>query len=737
MYSSTAKIIPQESSHAVQFYDQDTFLKEKLKCFIEEGLALGEAVVILATPTHREDLASSSPGYRAHKGYWELDAADTLAQLSSNGHVDRMKFHAVMGQLLQQATNTGNGRIRIFGEMVALLWEKGQPDDALHLEHLWNELAVHHSFSLLCAYHIRSFSSPHHTQAFQKICHYHSMIRPAEMAVGLEREDRGDWASTLALLQQKSMALEGEVVRRQEIEQALRQRDEELVDFLENAVECVHQVGPDGEILWANKAELAMLGYETHEYIGHNVREFYPDQAVIEDILQRLLQGETLHNFQARLRCKDGSVKDVLIHSNGRWEYGSFRYTRCFTRDITERKRIEEELDQRVAERTRELVESQQKLRALAAELSRAENRVRKNLSTELHDYLAQLLVVTRLKLVQATQEAEGYPKIQPLLTEVDDHLHESILYTRSLMAELNPPTLEFGLPMGLRWLAEKKFRKHNLTVDVDIPDDLDIPLSEDQTGMLFQSVRELLMNVIKHAQVDRAQVSLRLRENLLYLEVSDQGKGFEPGALPSSLSAQQDLIKFGLFSLRERMEALGGRLEIHSSPNRGTRATLVLPLAPAQDTVPPREGTPSTVAPAISYTKISGMVRVLLVEDHAVVREGLRGVLGAYLDIQVVAEAGDGEEAIAQAESYRPDVIIMDISLPKFNGIEATRRIKVRLPETIVIGLSTHQANYVEPALRDAGGTAFVTKESAAASLYEAIQTAVGKPRHSHSPAG
>lgn len=727
MYTNASTIL-QECGHAVQFYDQDSFLIEKLKSFIEEGLNKGESVLVLATPSHRETLASRINGFRGHKGYCELDAAETLAQLLDNGRFDRVKFHAVIGQLLRKTAKTGNGRLRIFGEMVALLWEQGFPDDALYLERAWNELAVHHTFLLLCAYPMRGFSSHHHSLDFQKICHTHSKIAPAEGAVDPELQNSVETPVALAMLQQKSLALAGEVARRQEIERVLRERDEELADFLENAVECVHQVGPDGVILWANQAELSMLGYEAHEYIGHHIREFYVDQPVIEDILQRLLHGETLQDFPARLRCKDGSVKDVSIHSNVRWENGTFRYTRCFTRDMTERKRLEQELDRRVEIRTQELVESQQKLRALAAELSLAEARVRKNLATELHDYLAQLLVVTRLKLVQATQEAKPHENVIKILTEADDVLNESILYTRTLMAELNPPILEFGLPMGLRWLAEKKFQKHKLAVDIDIPEDMELSLPEEHTDLLFQSVRELLMNVVKHAKADHARVSLRLHENRLCVEVSDEGKGFDPSVLPSTPSGKQDLVKFGLFSIRERMEALAGQFEILSAPNQGTRARLVLPLVSIKDPALPQEQASPTVASAKTITKTAGMVRVLLAEDHAVVREGLRGVLESYPDIQVVAEAGNGEEAIEQAAQFRPDIVIMDINLPKVNGIEATKRIKARHPEIIILGLSVHQANHVEPALKEAGGTAYVTKDSAAASLYEAIQMAVKK---------
>ena len=379
MYSDVSKIMT-ESHHEVQFYDHDSFLIEKLGLHIEEGLAVGESVLLITTPPpHRESLVTRLNGPRALDRYMEFDATDTLSQFMVNGWPDSEKFHSVIGQLVRQATKKGNGRVRVFGEMVAVLWDRGQAEAALQLESLWNQLAAQHTFSLLCAYPIRSFSSHTHTHAFQKICSTHSVVRPAENSILPGPGDNANAATTLATLQQKSVALDNEVTRRQDLQRTLLLREEELADFLENAVECIHQVGQDGKILWANKAELAMLGYEAHEYVGRSIAEFHVDQPIIDDILQRLLRGETLRDSPSQLRCKDGAVRDVLIHSNVRWESGTFRYTRCFTRDITERKRIEKELDQRVEARTRELVESQQKLRALAAELSLAERKVRKN----------------------------------------------------------------------------------------------------------------------------------------------------------------------------------------------------------------------------------------------------------------------------------------------------------------------------------------------------------------------
>jgi PAS domain S-box-containing protein len=137
-----------------------------------------------------------------------------------------------------------------------------------------------------------------------------------------------------------------DISERKRAEQALRQREEELTDFIENSAVGLHWVGLDGTILWANKAELELLGYTREEYIGHHIAEFHADSEVIEDILGRLTRDETLHSYEARLRCKDGSLRHVLISSNVSRRNGEFYHTRCFTRDITERRLAEQALRQ-------------------------------------------------------------------------------------------------------------------------------------------------------------------------------------------------------------------------------------------------------------------------------------------------------------------------------------------------------------------------------------------------------
>jgi PAS domain S-box-containing protein len=132
-----------------------------------------------------------------------------------------------------------------------------------------------------------------------------------------------------------------DITERKQAEEKVRGAEQELRDFIENATVGMHWVGPDGIILWANRTELEMLGFAPEEYLGHHISEFHADAAAIEDILQRLGDHETILEYPARLCCKDGSIRDVIINSNVLWDRDQFIHTRCFTRDVTERRQAE------------------------------------------------------------------------------------------------------------------------------------------------------------------------------------------------------------------------------------------------------------------------------------------------------------------------------------------------------------------------------------------------------------
>ncbi len=147
-----------------------------------------------------------------------------------------------------------------------------------------------------------------------------------------------------------------DISKRKQLEAELCRREQELSDFVNNGAMGLHWVRADGIIVWANQAELELLGYSHEEYIGHHISEFHADKEVIDDILRRLTANETLYDYEARLLCKDGSIKHVLIDSNVYWKDGQFIHTRCFTRDITQSKQAQQKLR-----------ESEERFRSLSA----------------------------------------------------------------------------------------------------------------------------------------------------------------------------------------------------------------------------------------------------------------------------------------------------------------------------------------------------------------------------------
>ena len=408
--------------------------------------------------------------------------------------------------------------------------------------------------------------------------------------------------------------------------------------------------------------------------------------------------------------------------------------------------------------RTNELLQSQERLRALASDLTLTEQRERRKLASDLHDYLAQLLVVGRMKLRQAYSQA-GDPTTTTRLEDLDKILDESLTYTRTLIADLAPPSLqEFGMLEALKWLREQ-MRSHGLSVTVRA-DIEHINLPEDQSVLLFQSVRELLFNVIKHAQTNTALVAVgTLPTGELQVTVKDSGVGFD---VASVAARDSSATRFGLFSVSERMQAMGGRIEIESSPSRGTRVSMILPHWPSgdkssvlvvSDADVKYNGTGEAHSPMAraqpdrqsdqaewgrNRNEASGQagttnddadtpsVRVMLVDDHTMVREGIKSILDHHKRITVIGEASDGLQAVSLAKQLQPDIVIMDVNLPVLDGIAATNEITKQCPDVKVIGLSVHEHPHLTEAIMKAGAVAFVSKGSVTEELYAAIERAI-----------
>jgi PAS domain S-box-containing protein len=439
----------------------------------------------------------------------------------------------------------------------------------------------------------------------------------------------------------------------------------------------------------------------------------------------------------------DGAVRWVrekaYLESDGA---GRLRGGFGITQDITDRKQAEaalqglnESLEEQVVERTAVAERRARDLRRLASELSEAEHRERKRLAGLLHDDLQQLLLAVKLRLpLLADADAD---QLRRHVERLDELVGACLSTSRNLTQELSPPIIQYGtLADVVEWLGEWFAEKHGLTVAAEARDEIP-PAPEHLRVFLFQAVRELLLNVVKHSRTTEARVCLSFQDACLRLQVEDGGKGFDPHAVEARLQRPEG---FGLFNIRERLEALRGRLEIAATPGGGACFRLIVPMAERAESPGATAGLSSRAShidtaetmgrrtseqshPTRRPRARGGVVRLLVVDDHAVVRQGFVGLLDGQAEFEVVGEAADGEQAVEQAEALQPDVILMDVDMPRVDGIEATRRIKQRQPEIVIVGLSLHEDERVALAMAEAGADGYLSKHAAVRDLVEAVR--------------
>lgn len=519
-------------------------------------------------------------------------------------------------------------------------------------------------------------------------------------------------------------------------QQALHEREERWRVTLERIGDAVVTTDASATVTSANAVAAELLGRPCLEMIGRPLAEILtvvhedtrrPAVNPVDHVVQT---GAALEAATHTLRRPDGTEVPIdesaaPIRDSGGRVAGVvlvFRDITASTRAHRQLQRRNAELEARVRERSHELVRSQERLRGLASQLSQTEQRERRRLAADLHDFLAQLLSLARIKVSQLTQRLDQEPAGKDGLAELDAMLEHSLRFTRTLMAQLNPAVLrDLGLVAALEWLAQQMSHQ-GLTVTVQAQTGAPPRFSEDQADLLFQAVRELLRNVMKHARVSQALVSIDHQGSDVWLiTVQDHGVGFDIGGGDSRPSGEH----FGLFSIQERMEAMSGWCLIDSVPGKGTKVELGLAVTPEPATLP--QVSQMVQKPDAKCPAQLSRWRVLLVDGHATVRQGLRSILDSSEDLEVVGEAADGEEAVTCARSLHPDVVVMDVDLPRLSGIHAIRRIKQEAPKTVVIGLSFHCSVQTVDALLEAGAAAILSKEQAADDLYRTIAQCLG----------
>ncbi len=342
-------------------------------------------------------------------------------------------------------------------------------------------------------------------------------------------------------------------------------RDPKLYrDLFEASPDAFFIAARDGTIVDANPAASTLFAHERADLIGSNIRRLYTRLDDYKRFQEQIEQAEVVCDFTAAFTTGNGHQFDAFLTvSVRRAANGTLIGYQGSIRKISKHKRMERHI---------------QKLQALATRLLIDRERERVRLGADLHDSIGQLLVLSKVEINSLRHSDD--PEREALIDTLEKNMDEMAHHIRSMTSDSSSPVLYgIGFVPGLEALGDRLHSQYGLTVRVEAEDKWEIH-NHDIRGLVYRSIRELLINVSRHANTDQATVSLRRDVAQLQVVIEDEGKGFDTVRLEQMDRASH----FGLFSIQEHLLHIGGYLTIQSTPGKGTRCLLVLPRSLAEE---------------------------------------------------------------------------------------------------------------------------------------------------------
>ena len=381
------------------------------------------------------------------------------------------------------------------------------------------------------------------------------------------------------------------------------------------------------------------------------------------------------------------------------------------------------------------LQEKEASLQSLSARILQLQDEERRRIARDLHDITGQELAAISLSLGQVSRSEEEHPERKQMVADAIGMVRKVEDEIRTLSYLLHPPLLdELGLGSALNWYVEGFQKRSGIEVKVEVPGKVPRLTAEKETA-LFRVVQEALTNILRHSGSQRAWITVTEKNNGLLISVRDEGKGM---AVPTKAAAGRTKLGVGILGMRERLRQLGGGMEIESG-NWGTTVMAFVPMrkgereeaqGPAEAMKAPRgvrreaealhEGTPK---------------RILIADDHEVTREGIKTLLKEEPDMEICGEAQDGLEAIDKTRQLRPDLLVLDLSMPGAGGLTVARRVRQIEPDTKILVFTTHSYPGLEKMVKGAGCQGYVQKANASQELVKAARTVLNGAEFYSSP--
>jgi two-component system invasion response regulator UvrY len=486
---------------------------------------------------------------------------------------------------------------------------------------------------------------------------------------------------------------------------AERRRAQELFKTLANNSPIAVYIAQDGKLQFVNSQFQHHAGLGEADLLGTDASRFIlpEDRGAVKQLAEAMLKGERPNPYEYRFVGRGGRIKWVMeqlasIQHNGKpATLGTFM-------DITERKHSEETL-----------VRSESQLRLLSQRILEVQEEERARIARELHDQLGQELVALKIEAVVLMEELAKSPRLRERARGVLDLIDRLDTTAHRIAVSIRPEILDkLGLVKAIQWYAEDFERRSGISCPVEAPNE-ELVLPKAVSTCAYRILQEALVNVWKHSRASQAKVKVTSGHGMVNISVSDNGVGMDLGRLSEGTS-------LGLLGMRERASLVGGKISIRRNPGGGLRLAAHLPLSVAQAGAGAgAELASAQTAAAKPWTKSA--IRVLLVDDHSLVRAGLRRVLEQAPDIRIIAEACDGREAVDKYQEVSPDMVVMDISMPELDGMEASKRILSLYPQARILMLTRfHEEQYAIRTLK-AGCLGYLTKGSSTQQLHHAVR--------------